>query len=658
VSGAKWKWPWPSDEESVGAHVKALIQPRRLDLEYEKIVSRAVSDVGLFAEYLHCILIGSRHADLLAPHRDIQIELFVPKSEVVIASLPWELAKDPVRGFLSGQKRFAFSRVVKSTSAKSYSIGTMPRVLFVVGADVFDPKIKPGAEYLCILRAVRGLRTHLLLDATPERLGALVRQIRPAVVHFVGHGIRVPPSIELKDDTGSPVGLSPSALLQRLTLSDGLPPVVVLNACHSAGVQESVLADGAFASSFALELVAEGVGTVVAMGGEVQDQASRLFARRLYESLADGSDWIAAASHGRRFGLAQVTRGGTVGAVDWALPTTFRSELGSAPPDPVPPDRVRWRAAVDTIVRPVSYPPFCGRWSLLAGFDQLLSGIDARSNPSPREIRCVVVETKAGEPRAGKGRALQQLELHALRDGHFAVRVDCDQLQYETTPGSLLAKLWVRVQKRVDSIAAALGINSPAATGDQPQSIHEWLVAMLEVVDAAYPSGPSPRYCVLILDNAHCLGTDLRVFLSDYLTAGRLLSRNGRVRVAFSFGHAIGRETQETALKDWRDDHNLTADFVLTGVLDPKEVDLVYDQFLFRWSREVPGGNRTWRPLIAAPEQRGAVRVALDEQVERRLSHFEDRKDRIDVMVSTAVRFDILREANDEEIVRSWDQEQ
>jgi hypothetical protein len=57
--------------------------------------------------------------------------------------LPWEMTRSP-EGFLAAVP-VAFVRVVPSAGSAG-SVTVAPRVLFVVGSDLQDKRVKPGAE--------------------------------------------------------------------------------------------------------------------------------------------------------------------------------------------------------------------------------------------------------------------------------------------------------------------------------------------------------------------------------------------------------------------------------------------------------------------------------------------------------------------------------
>src|SRR5262249_21648893 len=113
----------------------------------------------------------------------------------------------------------------------------------------------------------------------------------------------------------------------KLAPPDATPPVVVLNACHTAGthlVQES--------NSLAQELAERGVPLVVGMSGRVADRACRLFTRCFYEALLKGQDVALVTAEARR----RAVRDGNVDAcatADWTMPTLFTLENVRLRPD-------------------------------------------------------------------------------------------------------------------------------------------------------------------------------------------------------------------------------------------------------------------------------------------------------------------------------------
>jgi len=75
-------------------------------------------------------------------------------------------------------------------------IARIPRVLFAIGSRLTDPKVRPGAEFMGIMRHLErdggSIYPSVLQEATRPVLAHALAAFRPDVVHFIGHGRRFP----------------------------------------------------------------------------------------------------------------------------------------------------------------------------------------------------------------------------------------------------------------------------------------------------------------------------------------------------------------------------------------------------------------------------------------------------------------------------------
>jgi len=294
---------------------------------YRRIVEQKVptpDQMEAFGGYLFLTLIGERLWNKLksvAGAERLELALSWREDDRAMNRLPWEMMFIPGDDFLAAVPRVAITRRVAGASHRLTELPSPPRVLFVVGTDLTRDVIRPGAEYLGLIRALDheglSLKTHLLLEATTEKLEEAVKWFRPTVVHFICHGWvnngRSYIQLRDKDDPilASSFDLYGDQLLRllRTSLDLPLPPIVVLNACYTASAEatEDLAPAGQVSTPLAVELVRGdargGIPIVVAMGGEVSDQACRLFTWGFYHSLLEDGDLIYAAAEGRRFGI-------------------------------------------------------------------------------------------------------------------------------------------------------------------------------------------------------------------------------------------------------------------------------------------------------------------------------------------------------------------
>lgn len=340
-----------------------------------------------------------------------------------LAQLPWELMRDRGNRNLSAAAQgvgITVTRVIENASHSARALSVPPKVLFVVGAALYDPSVRAGAEMLAVLREVRQaggrIRFRILENTTPGRLRAAMNAFRPDIVHFISHGLleNGRGHLQLKSDEGELKPWSAKLLLDCLqTDTDNqLPPMVVLSACDSAG---KVIAGSRIVAPLAAELVYGGIPVVVAMAGTVSDRACRVFTRYFGRALAAGESLVAATAHARQRAFAETSTG-----ADWALPAVFFS-AGVNPSmivrtdDPVARD-------VDTIAdnaRWSEIPVFCAREKFLQAFwamigDGQATGWEVRPGTRPSVL---TVCAGVGQSGVGKTRLLEELARQALVNG-------------------------------------------------------------------------------------------------------------------------------------------------------------------------------------------------------------------------------------------------
>ncbi|HEX4420741.1 MAG TPA: CHAT domain-containing protein [Kofleriaceae bacterium] len=107
-------------------------------------------------------------------------------------------------------------------------------------------------------------------------------ELDPDVVHFSGHGSSSA-GLLLQDEHGQPQPVPGRALAMMIRAAARRVRVVVLNACSSTAQAEALRAQ---------------VDCVVGMDGAVDDDAARVFARRLYGAIGSGCSVGNAVEHG------------------------------------------------------------------------------------------------------------------------------------------------------------------------------------------------------------------------------------------------------------------------------------------------------------------------------------------------------------------------
>jgi tetratricopeptide (TPR) repeat protein len=94
------------------------------------------------------------------------------------------------------------------------------------------------------------------------------------VLHLSAHGS--PTSIELEDEDGAPVAVTPESLMGALRQADRPVPLIVLSSCSG----------GSGSQAMAASLLAQGADRVIAMLAAVSDDYATTLARHLYRELA------------------------------------------------------------------------------------------------------------------------------------------------------------------------------------------------------------------------------------------------------------------------------------------------------------------------------------------------------------------------------------
>jgi hypothetical protein len=126
---------------------------------------------------------------------------------------------------------------------------------------------------------------HELVDNLATRPGDLqsaLRDARPAIVHFGGHGSG-PGGLVLEDGQGLARLVSSDALAGLFRLFEGQVLCVILNSCHSAAQAE---------------VIVQYVPYVVGMTHEIGDDAAICFSRGFYDALFDGEPFERAFEFG------------------------------------------------------------------------------------------------------------------------------------------------------------------------------------------------------------------------------------------------------------------------------------------------------------------------------------------------------------------------
>jgi tetratricopeptide (TPR) repeat protein len=204
-----------------------------------------------------------------------------------LARLPWEFLFDPQETSEIGYLCFGAETPIIRFFDKEPRPPTYdpPLRLLLVSANPEGlPNLNLERECDIITEAIEPLTSPnkaqltSLFEATIDNLSERIRNFRPHIVHFMGHGNV--DRLMFEDDTGSSTSV---AINLR---NDPSLRLVVLNACKAGGVSKGLV--GAEARmGVARSLAKAGIPAIVAMQFSISNGAAIVFAERFYKVLAE-----------------------------------------------------------------------------------------------------------------------------------------------------------------------------------------------------------------------------------------------------------------------------------------------------------------------------------------------------------------------------------
>jgi CHAT domain len=383
-----------------------------------------------------------------------------------LQALRWEALHDGTR-FIAAQGttdaaiEVGVIRLIKPTAATTFQrIEHIPRVLFAVGSHLSDRSIRPGAEFMGIMRSLdrSGVQARVLASATRESLLTALKTFKPDVLHFIGHGKRDKGEVRVQlrpgpGDEGS--GVSARELLGIFELVKYRPTMVLLSVCHTAdatGTRDPG-EPAVSALPFAARLVAgdgvtAGVPVVVAMAGDISDTACRVFTRAMAAVIGEGEPLGKAVIQGRRAtffgGPGAATQHPVPESGHWVMPALFLAE-GVVPDNARLVNTARTEAAQKRVLKlgMKQKPIFCGRADFIDALDRLLDADDDLN----------VLGARAPGPNFGGRRLLKELGARAVRSGVLPVLLDFPSAAF--SPKDLVG-LTTRLQECLDDMRASV----------------------------------------------------------------------------------------------------------------------------------------------------------------------------------------------------------
>lgn len=219
-------------------------------------------------------------------YAEVRLWLQFPK-ESKLAELPWELAKTP-NGIRLGST-CGVCRLVDPVHGQEIEKVWPLRILLLAGGEDLDGTLGIKSELVAIKRALlpfgRSIEVVNLDRPTRQQLSEMVREFKPHVLHFAGHG---------KEDLNGEPGLnfespppqgswlwSGKSILPDLHDWDCIPRFVFLNACRTAsGDSGSRTAQRKFREAGSLG--------AIAMQADMPGDLAGVFAATFYQEIVHG----------------------------------------------------------------------------------------------------------------------------------------------------------------------------------------------------------------------------------------------------------------------------------------------------------------------------------------------------------------------------------
>lgn len=379
-------------------------------------------------------------------------------------------------------KTFVAAKGVQAKSGKTVSVGvvrlvplaadhaaqpslpitTIPKVLFAVGSRLSDRDVRPGAEFMGILRQLERnggwIQPRVLEDASLTALTDQLTRFEPEVLHIIGHGRWDPGDRCVKLQLRLPEGegdgddyVTASQILGTFGASGHVPTLAVLSACQTASLPAGMADQGAAEAAtvnplpFAARLVAGGVPAVAAMAGDISDTACRIFTRSLTRAIgrADPFSLARAVIVGRSAAFYERR---DPDSADWIMPVLFLAE--NIPESPVLVNTATAEAARKRI-NSLGFgrePVFCGRGEFIDAMDRLLDENET--------LNILVAHT--ADPVEGYGgyRLLQELGARAVRAGCLPVLLG----PYDKAPPTTQQALGEEFRRALSNIRRKVGL--------------------------------------------------------------------------------------------------------------------------------------------------------------------------------------------------------
>jgi len=260
--------------------------------------------------------------------------------------LPWELMTDgnlplfldPLNPMTRGRLKF---------DTKAISCQWPLHFLVVVGSDDNDPAVQAEEEINSIEEALLKYETpielEILLRPTQQQLVNKLKEYRPHIFHFIGHGRKgagvAEPVLAFEASASGPAWEWNEKMI-ALDLRETKPRFAFINACRTS-TEEAATHSWGITEAF----IKAGVPAVIGMQADVLGAAAAKFPGEIYEALSSDSspDVALARARGTVYRLPDGSQ-----RRDWALPTFHISVDPNKVVDMQPPATTKLRNQINT----------------------------------------------------------------------------------------------------------------------------------------------------------------------------------------------------------------------------------------------------------------------------------------------------------------------
>lgn len=366
-----------------------------------------------------------------------------------LAALPWEYLYDPSADLFIGiSPETVLSRYVQVNEPLPPPLAVAPplRVLVVLSApsNLNEYGLEPlqdTREVDLVRQALQNkpVQLEVLEHAVAAPLRQKLREFKPHIVHFIGHGtFSSGQGWLLLEDDSHKARLVSDRQFREFFLNADETRLILLNACLGAA-QSSAQA----LSGLAPQLVRRGLPAVVAMQASIPDPAAITFASEFYQWVADGWSVDAATAQGRRAIYLDFGSGNPA----WGMPVIFMRA----------PDGVLFAAPQVAAQAQPAQPGI-----VIGAFGQQVGNVQV--NASGATVAGGNITTTAAGPLAGFASPTELREFIIKRFSREELRTLCTDLNvdYDSLPGEGHAAkarelvLYMQRHDRLDELAAAV----------------------------------------------------------------------------------------------------------------------------------------------------------------------------------------------------------